>query len=89
MADITKLFEFLYETVIEEGGDGDAVVISENYEQYAEEFDAWQKLNSYNWKKQSTEGVIGFTDNQEAITFCSIEEGKHLPTWMFTKVYLY
>ena len=91
MADRTKLYEFLIETVIEECGDGDAVIISENYEQYANEFDIWQKENGYNWDKfkKSAADYIVFYNNQEEIIFCNTKEGKDIPTWMFTKIYLY
>lgn len=94
MSDKTKLWEFLYQEIIEEGGDGDAVVISDNYKKYAQEFDDWQKENippALQWVRVDNLefATVTFFCEQEGIIFCDRLEGKKLPEWQYTRVYLY
>ena len=85
------LYEFLFKTVNDEGGDGDGVIISENYKEYAKEYNVWQEQSISNpWKMEIKRNSILFSDDQADIIFCNTEESKSLPEWLIaTKIYLY
>jgi len=83
MIDNTKLFEFIYESVISDGGDGDLTVVSSNHIELADQFEAFIKTKPYhNWsRKNLDDGDIIFWDNQESFVFsnhdhfCSYSDG--------------
>jgi hypothetical protein len=83
MQDNTKLFEFIYESVISEGGDGDLALVSSNHIELADQFETFLKTKPHgNWsRKDLDDGDIVFWDNQESFVFsnhdhfCSFSDG--------------
>ena len=83
MLDNTKLFEFIYESVISDGGDGDLALVSSNHIELANQFEAFLKSKPYgNWSRKDLDnGDIVFWDNQESFVFsnhdhfCSFSDG--------------
>ena len=70
-----KLFEYIYHSVREEGGDGDIIVgfRTQNYLQVADEFEIWLKTKLGTWTRDNQEDCIVFTDNQEYFVFTNEE----------------
>ena len=85
MTDNTKLFEFIHETVISEGGDGDVAVVftAQDHKVVADEFEKFLATKPYgNWRRNNMEdGDVVFWDNQESFVFsnrdhfCCFSEG--------------
>jgi len=85
ITDNTKLFEFVYDAVISEGGDGDCAVVLElqDHKAVSDQFEIFLKTKPYgNWQREIRDnGDIGFWDQQESIVFsnhdhfCSFLDG--------------
>lgn len=85
ITDNTKLFEFVYDTVISEGGDGDCAVVLElqDHKAVSDQFEIFLKTKPHgNWQRENRENRdIGFWDQQESIVFsnhdhfCSFLDG--------------
>ena len=73
ITDNTKLFEFVYDAVISEGGDGDCAVVleSQDHKVVSDQFELFLKTKPYgNWKKKDLDnGDIVFWDQQERFVF--------------------
>lgn len=70
----TKLFEFMYDAVIGEGGDGDLtlVLMCQDYKTVSDEFYAFLgtkcDLAAWPWHRQEQDGLTVFYHDQES--FC-------------------
>lgn len=73
MIDNTKLFEFIYEVVNGDGGDGDIAVVftAQNHVVVANEFEQFLKTKPFgSWERRTFDnGDIHFWDHQESFTF--------------------
>jgi len=81
MQDNTKLFEFIYESVISDGGDGDLALVSSNHIELANQFEAFLKTKPYgNWwsRKDLDDGDIIFWDSHESFVFSNHD---HFCSW--------
>lgn len=69
------LFDFIYQSVIEEGGDGDIVVgfIHQNYISVTEEFESFLLKKPCKWTKKQHEDHIIFFNDQEFFIFTNKE----------------
>lgn len=66
--DNIKLFEFIYESVIQDGGDGDATMIFQyqDHKVVADEFEIWLKTNSLiGWHRTNNEKDVVFSNHTE------------------------
>lgn len=62
----TQLFELLVNSCLSEGGDGDSVLICDEYKRAANDFDQWLKDNNdFYWTRDGE----CFYNNQECIHF--------------------
>lgn len=84
-----SMFEFATESVIQEGGDGDFVIISESYQQLADDYDEWNKTENKRKFKfergQHQDGTILFSDKQEAVWF--VHPSVELSNYKMIKIY--
>jgi hypothetical protein len=66
-----KLFEWIYDTIRKEGGDGDCVVgfTHQNYKIVADSFEMFLKTKLGSWTKVDNETDITFYDHQEYFCF--------------------
>jgi hypothetical protein len=81
MTDNTKLFEFIYETVINEGGDGDLALVltAQDHLVVADQFEEFLATNPFGcWQRTNrSDGSVLFWNNQESFilsnrdNFCS------------------
>ena len=73
MTDNTKLFEFIYESVISDGGDGDCAVAftAQDHKVVADEFEKFLATKPFGcWQRTNQEdGDVIFSDQQESFTF--------------------
>jgi hypothetical protein len=71
MGDNKKLFDWIYGVIIEEGGDGDAVIgfMIQDYYKVAAEM---RQYFPESWNMEIGDDNITFTDNQEYITLTSV-----------------
>lgn len=70
-----KCFDFLTAACLAEGGDGDAVLIHEKYQDLSNDFDAWLKENNNTWwTKSINKGMITYNNDQECIYFTDFFE---------------
>ena len=73
ITDNTKLFEFVYDAVISEGGDGDCAIVlkSQNHKIVSDQFELFLKTKPYgNWQRADKDnGDIILWDQQEYIVF--------------------
>ena len=73
MQDNTKLFDFIYETVNNEGGDGDLALVltAQDHRIVADQFELYLKNNSVvGWGRQTVDdGDIIFFHDQETFIF--------------------
>jgi hypothetical protein len=76
-----KLFEIVKAYVLNSGGDGDGWIISENFKDKADQFETYEKNCGDPWfiEKYENENNITFSNNQESISFVSLEY--QLPEW--------
>jgi len=79
-----KLFEFIFEAVISEGGDGDLAVVftTQDHRVAADQFEKFLATKFGKWNRENLEnGDIVFWDNQESFVFsnhdhfCSFSDG--------------
>jgi len=78
------LFQFIYQSVIEEGGDGDAVIgfLAQDYSLVANEFEIFLKDNSeICWAKQQTEKYIVFENYEESFIFTDCKSFPEIPNY--------
>lgn len=68
-----KLFEYIYESVLESGGDGDVAVVftAQNHRVVADEFEKFLKTKPFGcWQRTNQEdGDVVFYDQQESFVF--------------------
>jgi hypothetical protein len=67
-----KLFEFIYESVISDGGDGDLAVVftTQDHRVAADQFEKFLATKSGRWNRENLEnGDVVFWDNQESFVF--------------------
>src|ERR1035437_7172609 len=63
-----KLYEYAKQVIFDQGGDGDAVIVSRNYyKELAEDFIKWETSLDHPW-------LIRRSDAKKAIVFYPIEE---------------
>ena len=68
----TKLFEYIYENVISQGGDGDLAVVftTQDHRVAADQFEKFLATQSGRWNRENLkDGDIVFWDNQESFVF--------------------
>lgn len=69
------LFEFLQESCLAEGGDGDSMYVGKNYKQLAKGFRRWaDSYSKIKWEELENADCILFQHGQEAIWFTDNEE---------------
>lgn len=75
MINNTKLFEFIYDAVISDGGDGDMAVVftTQSHTAAADQFEKFLAAQTYGvWQRSDrTDGDIVFWENQESFVFAS------------------
>lgn len=85
-----KLFNWIYSSVISEGGDGDLVIgfTHQDYVVVAKEFKSWLWQTTDTMKMEIKENHVLFVDNQEYIVFTNKENfdkisnhGPRILTW--------
>jgi len=85
-----KLFEWIHDTIIKEGGDGDCVIgfTHQNYRIVADSFEEFLKTTRGTWTRDNNISDVTFTDNQEGFTFTDKENfhsitnyGPRILTW--------
>ena len=72
MQNNTKLFEYIYENVISQGGDGDLAVVftTQDHRVAADQFEKFLATKSGRWNRENLkDGDIVFWDNQESFVF--------------------
>ncbi len=70
-----KLFSFLEESCMAEGGDGDSSYIGRDYRKMADLFSKWIVENDRGfWKRKDNDNQILFSDGQQTIWFAETEE---------------
>jgi hypothetical protein len=74
-----KLFEFVYEQVWRDGGDGSGLIgfRMQDYIKAADEFQAWlkEKDRFFNdWRRKDCDGYVVFFNNQESIALTNEEK---------------
>ena len=72
MINNAKLFEFIYEAVISDGGDGDLAVVftTQDHRVAADQFEKFLATKYGRWNRENLEnGDIVFWDNQESFVF--------------------
>jgi hypothetical protein len=67
-----KLFDWVYQVVIEEGGDGDCVIgfKAQDYREVAKEF---RKYFPPSWKMWERKDSVVFHDNQEYVVLTTVD----------------
>jgi len=82
MQDNTKLFEFIYESVISDGGDGDLslVLTAQDHRTVADQFEKFLATKPFGcWERTNQEnGDVTFLDGQESFT---ISNNDHFCYW--------
>ncbi len=86
-----KMFDWIYNSLVSEGGDGDIVVgfTHQNYKAVADLFEEWIKCNSrFPFNRNNKGTYVEFVDNQEYIIFTNKENfnlienyGPRILTW--------
>lgn len=73
---IEDLFEWMYKHVIDDGGDGDATLVCENYLEAASSFKYWLQTNnkpqvaSWRFEHYEDKKTASYYDHEEAFIFC-------------------
>lgn len=75
-----KLFDWIYSLVIEEGGDGDAV-IGFKFQNYKEVAKLFRELLDQSWVMEEKEDHIIFYCHQECIILTSAKHFDSIPNW--------
>lgn len=96
MQDNTKLFEFIYESVNNESGDGDLALVltAQNHRTVADQFEKFLATKPFGcWKRSNQEdGDIIFSDGEESFTisnhdhFCYWSDLRKNPEYHLNKV---
>lgn len=77
-----KLFDFIYCSVLEDGGDGDATIIfkQQDHKVVASEFQEWLKDNScFSWTRKDREEGIVLHHDQESFFLTNERWDKNPP----------
>lgn len=75
-----KLFNWIYDLIIKEGGDGDAV-IGFQHQDYREVAKQFRSLFPDSWNMIEEEDSISFIDNQEYIVLTGKEAFSKIQNW--------
>lgn len=75
---IHNLFDHVCQSVFDEGGDGDAWIISEQCRELADLFEAYQ--SEWIRMEQVTDGCIYFSGDDQA-TICFLNDRSQIPEW--------
>lgn len=84
----TRLFDWVYHTVLGEGGDGEAIVsfTIQDYRVVARQFQDFLSTKLGNWKMEEHPDHVLFIDNQEWIVIAGKDfgPGQHTLTYVRT-----
>lgn len=75
-----KLFDWIYSLIIEEGGDGDAL-IGFKFQNYKEVAKLFRELLDQSWVMEEKEDHIIFYCHQECIILTSAKHFDSIPNW--------
>lgn len=75
-----KLFDWIYSLIIEDGGDGDAV-IGFKYQNYKEVAKLFRELLDQNWVMEEKDNHILFHSHQEWFILTSAQHFDSIPNW--------
>lgn len=73
MTALHYIFHALEQSCLDEGGDGDSMLLSDDYKSLADKFENWLLETNNTWwtKSHSDDRCVVFSNNQEAIWFSS------------------
>jgi hypothetical protein len=82
-----KCFELLTDLAQAAGGDGDACIVSEYYENFANQYEKWVNEKYPNrYKRTNSVNIISFSSEpEEGVHFCNDESV--LPSWLDNRLW--